>query len=232
MVHYAAVRGIDVIPEVDMPGHMLAAVSNYAGVSCFRETGWGSMFSSPVCPGKESALEFCKNVYAEIFPLFPYKYVHLGADEVEKTNWKKCPDCQKRMKDNGLKTEEELQSWFVHQMEDYFNANGKELIGWDEIIEGGLSETATVMWWRNWNPEAVPTATAQGNPVICCPNAYFYLDYRPSGHWYWACKGIRGASGFLPANGCNIWSFPGRWPLRSWDGATRLNVIGTTSNGA
>lgn len=178
VVKYAAVRGIDVVPEVDMPGHMLAAVSNYEGVSCFRETGWGSMFSSPVCPGKESALEFCRNVYAEIFPLFPYKYVHLGADEVEKTNWKKCPDCQKRMRDKGLKTEEELQAWFVHQMEDYFRANGKELIGWDEIIEGGLSETATVMWWRNWNPEAVPTATAQGNPVICCPNAYFYLDYQ------------------------------------------------------
>ena len=178
VVKYAAVRGIDIIPEVDMPGHMLAAVSNYDGVSCFRQTGWGKMFSSPVCPGKESALEFCKNVYAEIFPLFPYKYVHLGADEVEKDNWKKCPDCQKRMRDNGLKTEEELQSWFVHQMERFFNENGKELIGWDEIIEGGLSETATVMWWRNWNPQAVPTATAHGNHVIYCPNANFYLDYQ------------------------------------------------------
>ena len=178
VVKYAAVRGIDIIPEVDMPGHMLAAVSNYNGVSCFRQTGWGKTFSSPVCPGKESALEFCKNVYAEIFPLFPYKYVHLGADEVEKTNWKKCPDCQKRMRDKGLKTEEELQAWFVHQMEAFFNENGKELIGWDEIIEGGLSKTATVMWWRNWNPEAVPTATSQGNHVIYCPNANFYLDNR------------------------------------------------------
>ena len=91
-----------------MPGQMLAAVSNYGGVSCFAQTGWGKTFSSPVCPGKESALEFCKNVYAEVIPLFPYKYIHLGADEVEKTNWKKCPDCQKRMKEEGLKTEEEL----------------------------------------------------------------------------------------------------------------------------
>lgn len=178
VVSYAAQRGIDVIPEIDMPGHMLAAVNNYSGVSCFSETGWGEMFSSPVCPGKDSALEFCKNIYAEIFPLFPYKYIHLGADEVEKINWKKCPDCQKRMRDNGLKTEEELQSWFVHQMEAYFNEHGKQLIGWDEIIEGGLSQTATVMWWRNWNPSAVPTATAHGNPVISCPNAYFYLDYQ------------------------------------------------------
>ena len=178
VVQYASVRGIDIIPEIDMPGHMLAAVGNYSGVSCFSTTGWGKTFSSPVCPGKESALEFCKNVYAEIIPLFPYKYVHIGGDEVEKSNWKKCPDCQKRIKDNGLKDEEELQAWFIHYMEHYFNEQGKELIGWDEIIEGGLSETATVMWWRNWNPQAIPTATAHGNPVIYCPNACFYLDYQ------------------------------------------------------
>lgn len=178
IVEYAGVRGIDVIPEIDMPGHMLAAVSNYDGVACFNQTGWGSMFSSPVCPGKESALEFCKNVYAEIIPLFPYKYIHLGADEVEKTNWKKCPDCQKRMKDNGLKTEEELQAWFVHNMEKFFNEYGKEMIGWDEILEGGLSPTATIMWWRTWSPNAVPDATAQGNHAILSPNANFYFDYQ------------------------------------------------------
>ena len=178
VVAYAAVRGIDVIPEIDMPGHMLAAISNYKGVSCSDKIGWGSVFSSPVCPGKETALEFCKNVYSEIIPLFPYKYVHLGADEVEKTNWKKCPDCQKRMRENGLKTEEELQSWFVHHMEKFFNDNGKEMIGWDEILEGGLSPTATIMWWRTWNPKAVPTATAQGNHAVLSPNANFYLDYQ------------------------------------------------------
>lgn len=178
IVEYAGVRGIDVIPEIDMPGHMLAAVSNYAGVSCFNQTGWGTTFSSPVCPGKDSALEFCKNVYSEIIPLFPYKYIHLGADEVEKTNWKKCPDCQKRMKDNGLKTEEELQAWFVHGMEKFFNENGKEMIGWDEILEGGLSPTATIMWWRSWHPQSVPDATAQGNHAIMSPNTNFYFDYQ------------------------------------------------------
>ncbi|KKB51666.1 hypothetical protein HMPREF1212_02397 [Parabacteroides sp. HGS0025] len=178
IVEYAGVRGIDVIPEIDMPGHMLAAVSNYTGVSCFNQTGWGTTFSSPVCPGKDSALEFCKNVYSEIIPLFPYKYIHLGADEVEKTNWKKCPDCQKRMKDNGLKTEEELQAWFVHDMEKFFNENGKEMIGWDEILEGGLSPTATIMWWRSWHPQSVPDATAQGNHAIMSPNTNFYFDYQ------------------------------------------------------
>lgn len=178
IIAYAGVRGIDIVPEIDMPGHMLAAVSNYAGVSCFNETGWGSTFSSPVCPGKDSALEFCKNVYSELVELFPYKYIHIGGDEVEKTNWKKCPDCQKRMRDNKLKTEEELQSWFIHNMEKFFNEKGKEMIGWDEIIEGGLSQTATVMWWRDWVKDAPNKATAQGNSVICTPNGHFYLDYQ------------------------------------------------------
>ena len=177
VIAYAQVRGIDIIPELDMPGHMLAAVSNYDGVSCFEETGWGSTFSSPVCPGKDSALEFCKNVYTELIELFPYEYVHIGGDEVEKTNWKKCPDCQARMKEHGLKTEEELQAWFIHEMEKFFNSKGKKMIGWDEIIEGGLSETATVMWWRSWAKLAPSQTTGQGNDLIFTPNAPFYLDY-------------------------------------------------------
>lgn len=177
IVAYAAVRGIDVVPEIDMPGHMLAAVSNYKGVSCFDQTGWGATFSSPVCPGKESAMEFCKNVYDELIDLFPYEYVHIGGDEVEKTNWKKCRDCQKRMADNGLKTEEELQSWFIHQMEDFINSKGKKMIGWDEILEGGLSKTATVMWWRSWSKDAPRKSASQGNYVIYTPNSQFYLDY-------------------------------------------------------
>lgn len=177
VIAYAQVRGIDIIPELDMPGHMLAAVSNYDGVSCFEETGWGSTFSSPVCPGKDSALEFCKNVYTELIELFPYEYVHIGGDEVEKTNWKKCPDCQARMKEHDLKTEEELQAWFIHEMEHFFNSKGKKMIGWDEIIEGGLSETATVMWWRSWAKLAPSQTTGQGNDLIFTPNAPFYLDY-------------------------------------------------------
>lgn len=178
VVEYAKVRGIDVVPEIDMPGHMLAAVSNYSGVSCTDEVGWGSIFSSPVCPGKDSALEFCKNVYSELIEMFPYKYVHIGGDEVEKANWKKCPDCQKRMRENKLKTEEELQSWFIHDMERFFTEKGKDMIGWDEIIEGGLSKTATVMWWRSWVKDAATKATAQGNKVIFTPNGQFYLDYQ------------------------------------------------------
>ena len=179
VVRYAAQRGIDVIPEIDMPGHILCAMQNYEGISCFAQTGWGSVFSSPVCPGKESALEFCKNVYAEVCSLFPYQYIHLGADEVEKTNWKKCPDCQMRIKALGLKNEEELQAWFVKYMEMFLNSHNKRLLGWDEIVEGGLSKSATITWWRGWAPESVAHALNQGNEVILCPTSYCYFDYQP-----------------------------------------------------
>lgn len=176
VVKYAGVRGIDVIPEVDMPGHFLAAVENYDNIACFKNAGWGRQFSAPICPGKSSAMEFCKRVYDEIFELFPYEYVHLGADEVEKTNWKKCPDCQKRMRDNGLQTQEELQSWFVKDMERYFNANGKKLVGWDEITEGGVSPTAAIMWWRKGHGQSVTNAAKQGNKIIVSTGDYFYFD--------------------------------------------------------
>ena len=176
VVAYAASRGIDVVPEIDMPGHMLAAVSNYKGVACSDKTGWGALFSSPVCPGKDTALEFCKNVYEEVLPLFPYEYVHIGGDEVAKENWEKCPDCQARIKEKGLKNEHELQSWFIGEMEQFFTAHGKKMIGWDECIEGGLSATSTIAWWRSWARKAPAEATAHGNKVIVMPNHRFYLD--------------------------------------------------------
>ena len=181
IVEYAGVRGIDIIPEIDMPGHFTAAIDQYPCLVCDGCSGWGKVFSSPICVGKDATLTFCKNVWREVFELFPYKYAHLGADEVDKTNWKECPDCQRRMRENSLKDEFELQSWFVHNMEDFFNENGKYLIGWDEIMEGGLSETATVMWWRSAEKEVVDKVTANGNRVIMCPNYDFYLDYAEAG---------------------------------------------------
>lgn len=178
VVAYASMLGIDVMPEIDMPGHFSAAITPYPFLSCFNKPGWGETFSAPICPGKDTTLEFCKNVYAEVFELFPFEYVDLGADEVEKHNWKICPNCQARIKKNNLKDEKELQSWFVHQMEDFFTENGKKMVGWDEILEGGMSETATMMWWRTWAPKAVHEATAQGNEVILTPNSHFYFDYQ------------------------------------------------------
>lgn len=176
VVRYAAARGISIVPEIDMPGHFLAAINNYKGLSCFDQVGWGKVFTSPLCPGKDSMLEFCRNVWREVIDLFPYEYVHIGGDEVEKDNWTKCPDCQRRIKEQGLGSVEELQSWFIHQMEQFFNSKNRRMIGWDEIIEGGLSKTSTVMWWRNWAPKSVPEATAHGNDVIYTPATPFYFS--------------------------------------------------------
>ena len=177
IVAYATQRGIDVIPEIDMPGHFLAAISQYPELACDGLIGWGETFSSPVCPGKDATLEFCRNVFKEVFELFPYEYVHMGGDEVEKANWKKCPLCQKRIRTEKLGSVEELQAWFVRDMEKFFFANGKRLIGWDEVVADGLSSDAAITWWRSWAKDALPTATAQKQKVIACPNEHFYFDY-------------------------------------------------------
>ena len=177
IVAYATQRGIDVIPEIDMPGHFLAAISQYPELACDGLIGWGETFSSPICPGKDATLEFCQNVFKEVFELFPYEYVHMGGDEVEKANWKKCPLCQKRIRTEKLGSVEELQAWFVRDMEKFFLANGKKLIGWDEVVADGLSSDAAITWWRSWAKDALPTATAQKQKVIACPNEYFYFDY-------------------------------------------------------
>ena len=177
IVAYATQRGIDVIPEIDMPGHFLAAISQYPELACDGLIGWGEIFSSPICPGKDATLEFCRNVFKEVFELFPYEYVHMGGDEVEKANWKKCPLCQKRIRTKKLGSVEELQAWFVRDIEKFFLANGKKLIGWDEVVADGLSSDAAITWWRSWAKDALPTATAQKQKVIACPNEYFYFDY-------------------------------------------------------
>ena len=176
LVAYAAQRGIEVIPEVDMPGHFLAAINQYPEVACTGLVGWGKLFSSPVCPGKDSSLEFCKNVYKEIFDLFPSKYVHIGADEVDKANWKECKDCQKRIRKEGLESAEDLQAWFVREMEQFLLDNGKRMLGWDEVVEDGLSDQTTIMWWRSWCKDAAFKATEQGKQVVQCPNYCFYFD--------------------------------------------------------
>lgn len=177
IVKYASDRGIDVIPEIDMPGHFLAAINQYPEIACKGLIGWGQVFSSPICPGKELTMEFCKNIWREVFQLFPYEYAHLGGDEVEKINWKKCKDCQKRMRQEKLKSPEELQAWFVREMEEFFHQNGKNMMGWDEVVEDGLSEKAVISWWRSWCPDAVAKATEHGMKAVICPNSHLYFDY-------------------------------------------------------
>ncbi|MDL2223224.1 family 20 glycosylhydrolase [Bacteroidales bacterium OttesenSCG-928-M11] len=178
VVNYATSLGIDVLPEIDMPGHMSGAIASYPELSCFNSTGWGKVFSSPLCPGKDKTLDFCKDILREIFDLFPFEYIHLGADEVEKINWEKCPHCQERIIQEGLANEKELQSWFVKEMENFFIENDRKMVAWDEVTEGSISKTTTMMWWRPWARTALPIAFENGNKVILAPNSTNYFDFK------------------------------------------------------
>ncbi|MDP4207154.1 MAG: beta-N-acetylhexosaminidase, partial [Bacteroidota bacterium] len=176
LVRYASERCITIIPEVDMPGHFKAAVDLYPELSCTKEAGWGSLFSFPACPSKETTYEFMKNVLTEIASIFPAPYIHIGGDEVNVDSWKKCPLCQSSIQKKGLKDEHELQSDFNRQIEAFLHSKGKKLLGWDEITEGGLTKEATVMWWRNWAPKAPYQAVKNGNDLIMSPDFQYYLS--------------------------------------------------------
>ncbi|WP_379089406.1 family 20 glycosylhydrolase [Pedobacter sp. UC225_65] len=176
LIGYALNKGIEIIPEIDMPGHMMAATNLMPWLTAKGKGGQAKDFSEPLCPCKETTFEFAENVFAEIAALFPSRYIHLGADEVEKSSWKNVPECEALMKKEGLKNIDELQSYFVHRMEKFFNSKGKKLIGWDEILDGGLSSTATMMYWRSWVPEAPKMAAEKGNQVIMTPGEYCYFD--------------------------------------------------------
>jgi hexosaminidase len=179
IVAYAAERYITVVPEIEMPGHSLAALASYPELGCTGgpyevATRWG-IFDDVYCAGKEQTFTFLQDVISEILPLFPSQYIHIGGDECPKTRWKKCPLCQKRMKELGLTTEHELQSYFVQRMEKFLNENGKKLIGWDEILEGGLAPNAAVMSWRG--EEGGIAAAKQHHFVVMTPGKYCYLDH-------------------------------------------------------
>lgn len=182
IVAFAQKRHITIIPEIEMPGHVRAALAAYPQLGCTggsyqTATFWG-VFDDVFCAGNDSTFTFLQNVLDEILPLFPSKYIHIGGDECPKVRWKSCPKCQKRMQENHLKDEHELQSYFIQKMEKYLNAKGKNLIGWDEILEGGLSPKATVMSWQG---EAGGIAAAQQHhDVVMCPESHYYLDYYQS----------------------------------------------------
>jgi hexosaminidase len=182
LVQYAAARYIDIIPEVDMPGHMMAAIHAFPDLSCEGGSQWGELFSTPVCPCRESTFDFAQNVFTEIMDVFPSEYIHLGADEVDRKSWAQSPLCRRLMEKEGLKTTAELQSYFVKRMERFFQSKGRKLIGWDEILEGGISSTANVMYWRTWVPEAPVSAARNGNRVIMSPGNPLYFDNLPDAH--------------------------------------------------
>ncbi|WP_213087001.1 family 20 glycosylhydrolase [Chitinophaga agrisoli] len=182
LVKYAAARYIDIIPEVDMPGHMMAAIHAFPDLSCEGGSKWGELFSTPICPCNEGTYTFAENIFTEIMNIFPSEYIHLGADEVDRKSWEKNTACTALMEKEGLKNSAELQSYFVKRMERFFQSKGRKLIGWDEILEGGISATANVMYWRSWVPDAPIKAAANGNKVIMSPGSPLYFDNLPDAH--------------------------------------------------
>lgn len=181
VVRYAAERHITVIPEIEMPGHSLAALAAYPELACTPgpfepATLWG-IFEDVYCP-KEETFRFLEDVLTEVMALFPSEYIHIGGDECPKTRWKQCAHCQALMQREGLKDEHELQSYFIRRIERFLNSKGRQIIGWDEILEGGLAPNATVMSWRG--VQGGIAAAKEGHHVIMTPTSHCYLDYYQS----------------------------------------------------
>ena len=178
LVKYAADRFVTIVPEIDMPGHSQATIASYPEVSCdgrpYKVATGGVASDNTICPGKEITFEFIERVLDEVLDLFPGEYFHIGGDECNKSQWKKCPDCQERIKKEGLQNEHELQSYFITRVEKIVNKHGKRLIGWDEILEGGLAPNATLMSWRG--EKGGIAAAKMGHDVVMTPNTYCYLD--------------------------------------------------------
>ncbi len=179
VVDYAQARFITVIPEIELPGHAVAALAAYPEYSCSGGpfevfTEWG-VSEEVFCAGKDETFEFLENVLSEIIPLFPGEYIHIGGDECPKTRWAECEDCQARIKTEGLHDEHELQSYFIKRIEKFLHSKNKKLIGWDEILEGGLPERAAVMSWRGESGGI--EAANSGHYVVMSPNATNYFDH-------------------------------------------------------
>lgn len=186
VVDYAAKHFITVVPELEIPGHEMAAIAAYPELSCKGEAAtprviWG-VEDIVMCPGKEDMFKFLEDVIDEMVPLFPGEYFHIGGDECPKTSWKNCPLCQKRIREEGLKgdkehsAEEKLQSYVIQRMEKYLASKGKKIIGWDEILEGGLAPSATVMSWRG--EQGGIAAASMNHTVIMTPGANgMYIDH-------------------------------------------------------
>ncbi|WP_426483655.1 family 20 glycosylhydrolase [Flavobacterium sp. 2] len=180
VVKFAEAHYVNIIPEIEMPGHATAAVTAYPNLSCFPERTykvvetWG-VFEDIFCAGKEETFTFLEDVLTEVMALFPSKYIHIGGDECPKARWKECPNCQKRIKDLGLKNEHELQSYLTTRIEKFLNKNGRQILGWDEMLEGGLAPNAAVMSWRGESGGI--SAAKQKHFVIMNSEQVLYLDY-------------------------------------------------------
>lgn len=184
IVAYAQKKFITIIPEVDLPGHMLAALATYPNLGCtggpYKVWGEWGVADDVLCAGNDSIYTFLEDVYSEVIELFPSKYIHIGGDECPKTRWKTCPKCQAKIKAEGLKAdahhsaEDKLQSYVISRIEKFLNDKGRQIIGWDEILEGGLAPNAAVMSWRGM--EGGIEAAKQKHEVIMTPNSHLYFD--------------------------------------------------------
>lgn len=180
IVAYAAQHHITIVPEIEMPGHALAALTAYPEMACFPKEFkvrniWG-VEPDVYCAGKEEVFSFIDDIFTELLPLFPGEYVHIGGDECPKERWEKCPLCQKRIKENNLKNEHELQSYFIQRIEKMLEKHGKKMIGWDEILEGGLAPSATVMSWRG-ESGGIEAANMDHNVIMTPNSGGLYIDH-------------------------------------------------------
>lgn len=185
IVAYAKDRFITVIPEIDLPGHMLGALTAFPKLGCtggpYELTGEWGVFEDVLCAGNDDVYIFLENVFSEILEIFPSEYIHIGGDECPKARWKECPKCQAKIKRLGLKSDKEhsaedrLQSYVISYVEKFLNDKGRKIIGWDEILEGGLAPNATVMSWRG--TEGAIAAAKSGYDAIMTPSSYLYFDY-------------------------------------------------------
>ena len=188
IIEYAAAKGITVIPEIDLPGHMLAALAAYPELGCtggpYDVWGMWGVADDVLCVGKEKTMQFLEDVLTEVCELFPAEYIHIGGDECPKVRWEKCPHCQAKIAELGLKDDDEykaehyLQGYVTARMEKFLEQKGKKLIGWDEILEGEVAPNATVMSWRG--VAGGLQAARMGHDAIMTPNTFFYLDYYQS----------------------------------------------------
>ncbi len=186
VVEYAAGKGIDVIPEIDLPGHMQAALASYPELGCegygpYEVWNWAGISPDVLCAGNEKTFGFLTGVLDEVMEIFPYEYIHIGGDECPKDHWKTCPRCQAKIAELGLRDDGEftaehyLQSYVTKRVEQYLNEHGRSIIGWEEILEGELSPNATVMSWRG--SVSGQKAAASGHDAIMAPKTHFYFDY-------------------------------------------------------
>ena len=212
IVAYAAEHQMTIVPEIEMPGHSAETVYAIPGVGC-KDT------SDDLCPGKEATFKLLEDILAEVMDLFPSEFIHIGGDEAGKHDWHSCPDCQRRMKEEGLHSVEELQSYLVRRIETFLNAHGRRLIGWDEILEGGLSPNATVMSWRG--TEGGLEAIRQGHDAVMTPGNRCYLDKVQDA----PVRELEGFGGYLPLDSIYVYD-----PAAGIPEASRAHLLGVQGN--